>query len=221
MRIERAFKAVLYFGFLVCALVSIKQSADEFFQGSTTYYVNQEPITMADLPTLGVCMQLNLGQEHLVYGKDFTVDVNVNGKATKTLVINQSVKTWSRIRIHMKEIWQNWMQMVKGNKWQCFKISPKCAGDKTINFQQFFIKFVFKFSNASFYPFDTNVVATSEGNSYGLANGRYFDGIVEKEVLKEQHVLPLYMYQYELSIVKVVEYHNMESTCSQVWSLPV
>ena len=80
---------------------------------------------------------------------------------------------------------------------------------------------MFKFSNESFYPFDTNVVATSEGNSYGLANGRYFDGIVEKEVLKEQHVLPLYMYQYELSIVKVVEYHNMESTCSQVWSLPV
>ena len=147
MRVERVFKAVLYLGFLVCALVSIQQSADEFLQGSTTYYVNQEPITMADLPTLGVCMQLNPGQEHLAYDKDFTINVNINGQANKTLMVNQSVKTWSRIRVHLSEIWQNWMQMVKGNKWQCFKISPECAGEKTMDFQQFYIKFVFKFSN--------------------------------------------------------------------------
>ena len=66
-------------------------------------------------------------------------------------------------------------------KQQCFKITTKGHGVKSVNYQDFRVQWALKFNHSlRSQPFRIiEVTLTSEENSYGLAGRKWYDGYVK------------------------------------------
>ena len=91
------FDFLLYFGLLIFAFLSIKQSYMEYTSKKTTYSQMKEPLTEFDIPTLTFCFVFDLSWDvwdkglQLVHGQNFSTSVKatVGGKiSTMTIAEN-------------------------------------------------------------------------------------------------------------------------------------
>ena len=66
----------MHFILLMAAILSVKQTIEEFLEGSTLYSTTNEPLTLHDLPTLTICWKVDnqsfFWNNHLKYGKHFS-----------------------------------------------------------------------------------------------------------------------------------------------------
>ena len=101
-------KWLIWLGLLVTASLFVKKSIEDFINCGTTYSESHELISLKDLPTLTLCLELqdkyslvySYTQDVIfspaAYGKELTIDAKVYGESkekTVTLVENQSVGT--------------------------------------------------------------------------------------------------------------------------------
>ena len=133
--------------------------------------------------------------------------------------------------------------------WQCYKISSAWDGDRGIDFQKFSVNLEIKFMkveivehtkvvfaggkwkkvtsymNETVIPINVKVWITSEENSYGLTDLRWWDGEVVNPALDvELRSAPSYSQyktikvfnHHELRVVEVNEYQDVDSSCFEV-----
>ena len=197
-------EAIIYIGLLVGAIFFVKQSFSEFMEGTTSYSVSHESITLHDIPTLTICFETNV---HLFYGQTFFIDVKVSeyGQETRVnLSENSEIQTMYGIAIVVKKITLSTSnRMIPGF---CYKITSTWNGVRSVNTSHFQVGFLFNFEKIQAPP--ATFWITSEDNSYGIVWFRWYDGTVQFEQL-ENHTLKEYI------IKEVTEYQNLRSTCSE------
>ena len=184
MEVRISLKVLLYLILLFCAFGFVKQTIEEFLSDNTAYSMSQEPISLRDLPTMTICWRVDpksiFGFPRQIYGKDFTTDIRFleeKTEKTTTLVENQSVPTHFGIYVYISEfLISNYSRYCYPLRWkdrQCFKVSSKWTGNhQLVDFKKFRVQLAFKFSRPT--GFKTEVMLTSEANSYGKVWDRWF-----------------------------------------------
>ena len=116
---------------------------------------------------------------------------------------------------------------IEGLFWQCYKTTPKLTnGNDDVNLSNFKVTFNLQLAKdiieQLYGPTKINVWVTSEENSFGLAEERWFDGAIQQPALsfdnhdaEENEELPgYYFYKKHIKIVSITEYQNLMSKCS-------
>ena len=97
MKCQKYFGSLLYLGLLTCALVYVKNSADEYRVGRTLYSDTQQIITISDLPTITIKFPSSLK-----YGENFIIQmISFNEEDSEfelvTILENQTIKVFFEI----------------------------------------------------------------------------------------------------------------------------
>ena len=210
---------LLHLTLLAISLVFVERSIKDYLSNVTSYSVSREHISLADLPTLTMCLQFDDTHEKFVYGKDFVIDFKLSERKENSvaLTLNKSLETIFSVVLHLSELRQ--ARLVEqehetnsfSNMWQCYKLSPTWNGREELDFANFSAKVGFTFSNASDIPDSIDVWVTSEQNSYGIVQENWFDGKVE---FPSVTLYPRGYINKVMKIVEVTEYQNIESLCS-------
>ena len=197
LKLQWLLETVLYMCLVIGALLFVKQNVEEYLEGSTSFSISQEPISLLDLPTLVICYNTGNTQSLKgVYGKNLFLNAKLLGKVIEnvTLKKDEIVQTSFGLRLKLTELRQSIVNPVLGRlchgrveaydktigtDYQCYKITPLTNGNDTFDFGTSSLEFMFHYSNKSFTPGSFQVIATSEENSYGLAGGRWYDGKAE------------------------------------------
>ena len=156
-------------------------------------------------------------------------------KWVSVLSSNASDKTWI-LKLHLSEMHLKLGDTIKSNgKYffrQCYKISPKWSGNNDTAMKNFGLQFAIKCDltqklSSGWNSFNSyveecdiskaQVYATSEENSYGFVEKKWFDGIVKNPegIFVERTNDSESMYGDSLIIVEVNEYVNLDWKCSQ------
>ena len=215
---KKVFAWALHIGLMVPALVFVLHAITDFAKGSAGYSEDHQPISFKDLPTLTVCMNTHY---KLAYAKDMLIYASVFEMESETEVApveleeNQEVQTGLGLTIHLGRLYPRYSQ--DQPKWPCFKLTPnwKISDRKDIDFEKLRMKLTFGFTNKSSVPSSADVMVTSEANSFGLAGGKWFDGLVIKNKLKFSALYGAINNKNEIKIIEVIEYKNMEFDCSK------
>ena len=98
---KKAFEVLLYISLSVGAILFVKQTIEEFLEGSTMYTTSQEPLRLYDLPTITICWKL--WSSRLIYGKDFIIDIKIieMDEETLTLLEDNYVHTSNGLGMHL------------------------------------------------------------------------------------------------------------------------
>ena len=112
MRVKRPFEVLMHFILLMAAILSVKQTIEEFLEGSTLYSTTNEPLTLHDLPTLTICWKVDnqsfFWNNHLKYGKHVSIDIKIieTNSETITLLKDLYVQTSKGLGMHLSELYQ-------------------------------------------------------------------------------------------------------------------
>ena len=209
--------------FLISTVFVLIPLMNDFLKGSTNYSLQNLEISLDDLPTVSLCVELRgkripntnpqkYDYERMLYGKAFTIDVKVIEHKNNTITLEEdtSIQTLYGIQVSLKEFRQT-----RNEKWQCYQIVMKSNGNHAIEMDIFRTQIIFKFESYSLFPENAYVWLTSEDNSYGLVGGKWFDGDVTKLTLENSYfkgiLLPAI---YQVKVFKVTEYIGLISACS-------
>ena len=198
---------ILYLSLLVCAIIFVLQTVNDYMKGSTSYLVTQEKLTPIDVPTLTFCfLEWNEG--------DFSAKVSDReGGFTATLELDKHIPIPGHgIDMHLSEL-RTTQYYTHGTR--CYKLTPKVNGEPTSVFDtQFQLVYTIQFNDDDDqnFPEYANVFITSEDNAYGTILLRWFDGILSSVSLRNSSFL---YYVQHISIVEINEYINMDAICSE------
>ena len=227
MRIGIYLEVVLHLVLLGFSLEYCWFTIVDYSAGKTSYSLEEEPLSLQDLPTITVCLQLlceqpNIGY-HLckpdskypqgVYGKHLVINAKVLDGEMITLLANQSMQISPNLFLGLSEIHQTW----KRDR-QCFKISPQWNGTNVTDLLSFSIEYLFRTKNNGSLIYSSvlepEIYVTSEDNSYGLVTNRWYDGKVPEPLLPKGAFSFERKYQ-QLEITEVLQYDNLNFLCSQ------
>ena len=153
---------ILYLSLLVCAIIFVLQTVNDYMKGSTSYLVTQEKLTPIDVPTLTFCfLEWNEG--------DFSAKVSDReGGFTATLELDKHIPIPGHgIDMHLSEL-RTTQYYTHGTR--CYKLTPKVNGEPTSVFDtQFQLVYTIQFNDDDDqnFPEYANVFITSEDNAYG------------------------------------------------------
>ena len=146
MGLWKLFRLLVYLGLLAGGLFFVKTSFEDYAAGHTIYSVSNELITLADLPTMVICIdfhwrRLDVRRGWLNYGNDFTIYVQVSEENNKTIQLldNSPVQTLYSLEFQMTELLPRY-QKANGRDMrlkQCYKVMANWHGNEEIDFGRF------------------------------------------------------------------------------------
>ena len=106
MKIKSLLGALTHICLLGGSIIFVKETINEYKQGSTFYSVTQETITEQDLPTFTICWLITPYNPRKAYGKDLLIEVKFceHDLETATLLENRNVETSGGLEIHLTEL---------------------------------------------------------------------------------------------------------------------
>ena len=157
MATQKCLQILWYLGLFVSALmIFVRPSIDNYLSAKTSYTLEQKPITLDDLPTVGVCFPT---KEKLRYGEDFNISEKIHNQ-TVYLEENLWVPTTLDLQVQLIEMslslkTQRECSIIKHTPYrkdcfmQCYKISSKWnRKDETkVNMPKIVVQLVFQFPN--------------------------------------------------------------------------
>ena len=158
----------------------VKDSINEYLDGTTAYAEVQKPVTLHDLPTLVLCHEQGIGDEQAgIYGQDFSIEFSIDDGSGSTgkdhmMVIKLeenvgSIETLFGITLGYGRFYKASQSHFEG----CHKISFTWNGKGSTDVKTVTLGLNFAISGTSFIQkFENlNVAFTSDQNSYGAALG--------------------------------------------------
>ena len=203
---------------LACSLVFVYQNIQEdihqYIDGSTGYSESTETISLTDLPTLTICLNILKVKEELAYGDDFLIKAKIQHwttlKDTSKLQENEWVKVPFALTQNGNETAELELKIREMTKIQrltpsqCYKISAQWKENHSINFQKFKVRLEFH-GNLSVLK-HAEFMFTSELNAYGIVGDRWFDGLIANAEKRIQDVLNQ---THDFKIIGRTEYRNI------------
>ena len=178
MSSEYFFGIIWYSVLLAIALVLVKQNLEEFIDSKTSYFVEKQPLSPADLPTVIVCWLRTKEKEN------FTVHLKFLEKEEQGITLNENktVNTIFGLGFHLSEMIQTFQPQR-----QCHKISPTQIRNRPMDLQKFGLEIIFNFRNVPDQSRIqwTYIRLTSEANAYGITGGRWYDGLSKEIKLQD------------------------------------
>ena len=90
LKLQWLLETVLYICLVIGALLFVKQNVEEYLEGSTSFSISQEPISLLDLPTLVICYDTGNTQARKgVYGKHLFIDAKLVGNVIDNVTLKQ------------------------------------------------------------------------------------------------------------------------------------
>ena len=184
MNIDKIFEALLYLALSTLCLVFVLQTIQEYNNGTTSFEVSQEPITLNDLPTFIICWNTfhygwnsSARKYYLIgfdnkytYGLNLSIDLNVQETDSRTITLreNEYISTLFGLEFHLSEMrlkrqpdlpcfTSGSMFQTKGWPYkQCYTITPKWSGKASVvDFEKLRFQLAFKVSANSSGTLDT------------------------------------------------------------------
>ena len=160
-----AFSKVLQILLYIGAVIFVKDTIKEYYQGDTSYTETNEPVSLADIPTLVICLsfeddyQVPDGPIYITFAEDLSLfpmtyetDVVISAtiledgkeRSTLRLLKDQNVSSALDLNLHLSEL-----KLSRKPKWQCYKISSKWSGNSKNNHERFQMQLIFSFPTAN------------------------------------------------------------------------
>ena len=219
----------LYVGLLVPALVFVYNYVKEYLEGKTFFVETIKPLTLNDLPVATICF----GYLEDTYFNEFTEEQRIrimNGEYLRRVEVNILVDS-DLLKIDPAEqvlTMENNTIIVPGGEWilkqsrvtdeglanlnyngrDCFKIMAKL--NDSVKMLETITNFVIGITYPEEHiPPRGQLALSTEENSYGFDQRKWFDGVVEVVNWDTGELV-------ELMIADITEYHYLGPTCSSV-----
>ena len=117
MNIHKIFEVLLYLALSTLCLVFVLQTIQEYNNGTTSFEVSQEPITLNDLPTFIICWNTfhygwnsSARKYYLIgfdnkytYGLNLSIDLKVQETDSRTITLreNEYISTLFGLEFHL------------------------------------------------------------------------------------------------------------------------
>ena len=233
MKSKRLLEFILSLCFLVPALIFVENYVQEYLKGETFFVETHEPLSLHDIPTISYCagwaLVMNRRNGRRLRGceglrlhcdnflDDIKMQITFGGVSSYPLTMNNTIHYRS-----LEMTLENFSPypMIPPYTESCFRIiSTPISTDGDISIESnFSIKITFPHPNSTWSystPFKQLIALTTEENSYGIAQNKWFDGKVDAIQLQLDNNDPRRTRRTSLKIEDITEYRYLESRCSK------
>ena len=98
---RKFFEVILYLGLLAGGLLSVHETWEEYSDGTTSFSVTREPMSLSDLPTIIACW-FDASRRYK-YGDDLEVEVKILEKDEKAVTLLEDKHVPLPFDIHAPE----------------------------------------------------------------------------------------------------------------------
>ena len=227
MKSKRLLKFILSLCFLVPALIFVENYVQEYLKGETFFVETHEPLSLNDVPTISYCA----GWPYIVHRRndqrlrgcegsrlhcgnfldDIKMLIKFGGGSKYLLTLNNTIQ-YHGLEMRLEKF--SPYPMIPPYTETCFRIlsTPMSEDGDAIIDSDFSLKMTFQHPNST--PFKQLLAITSEENSYGIAQNKWFDGKVDAIQLQTNNA-DRRTRRTSLKIEDITEYRYLKSRCSK------